>query len=118
MDESEPMYVFENINDILIFAQWVHENFESPEEYEGWFEHSLDSAVPSEVFCTRPQKKVEKMHVCVECKAQFTTKSGLSVHQNVVHTRKLNNAEFWDIIKTTYNDHNEDHNEPNISDTD
>jgi hypothetical protein len=35
MDESEPMYVFENINDILIFAQWVHENFESPEEYEG-----------------------------------------------------------------------------------
>lgn len=118
MDGNEPMYVFESVNDILVFAKWVQENFESPEEYENWFDHSLDSAVPPEIFCTRPQKQQQTMHLCVECKAQFTTKSGLSVHQNVVHTRKLDNAEFWNIIKSTYIDNNEDHNEPNISDTD
>ena len=118
MDENEKRYIFSNLDDILFFAAWVNENFDSTEEYELWFDHSMDQLIPTDIFCTRQRIEKSDMHKCDECKAQFSTKSGLDVHATVVHKRKIDNSKFWDIIENSYNDHKEDHHESDLPDSD
>jgi hypothetical protein len=118
MADDERRYVFSNLNDILFFASWIQDNFESPEEYELWFDHSLDQMVPADVFCKRQRSSKDPIHRCEDCGAQFSTKSGLGVHTTVVHNRKIDNSKFWDIIENSYRRVNEDHNESDIPDTD
>lgn len=118
MGDNDRNYVFASLKDVLFFARWVEENFDSPDEYEMWFVHSLDTLVPPDLFCTRPPRQGQKMHNCNQCSAQFGTKSGLDVHTNVVHNRKVENSQFWDIVRNAYKDHNEDQHESEIPDTD
>lgn len=118
MDGDEKRYVFSNLDDILFFAAWVNENFESTAEYELWFDHSMDQLIPTDLFCTRQKVTKADMHKCAECNAQFSTKAGLDVHTTVVHKRKIDNSKFWDIIENSYNDHKEDHHESDIPDSD
>lgn len=118
MDESEKRYIFSNLDDILFFAAWINENFESTEEYELWFDHSMDQMIPTDIFCTRQRIDKVDMHKCTECKAQFSTKAGLDVHTAVVHKRGIGNSQFWDIIENSYCEHNEGHNEPELPDSD
>lgn len=118
MDGDEQRYVFSNLDDILFFAAWVTENFESTKEYELWFDHSMDQLIPTDLFCTRKQVSKADMYRCSECQAQFSTKAGLDVHTAVVHKRKIDNSKFWDIIENSYPEHKEDHHEPDLSDPD
>jgi hypothetical protein len=117
MENEDRKYVFGSLNDILIFAQWVNDNFKSPSEYEIWFDSSMDSLIPSDILCSRPPKSKKDMFKCDQCDAQFSTKAGLKIHSNVLHKRKEQNDKFWDIVRNSY-DNNEDHNESDISDTD
>jgi hypothetical protein len=116
MENEDRKYVFGSLNDILVFAQWVTDNFTSPNEYETWLDHSMDSLIPLDAFCSRPSKSKKNLFKCEECDAQFSTKAGLSIHTNVLHKRKEQNDKFWDIVRNSYD--NEDHNESDISDTD
>lgn len=118
MENEDRRYVFSNLNDILFFAAWINENFDSTEEYELWFDHSMDQMIPTDIFCTRQKSSKTPIHMCEDCRAQFSTKSGLDVHTTVVHKRKVDNSKFWEIIENSYRDDKEDHNEPNVSDTD
>lgn len=118
MAGDERRYVFSNLDDILFFAAWINENFDSTEEYELWFDHSMDQMIPTDIFCKRQKVTKAKLHNCTECKAQFSTESGLAVHTTVVHKRKIDNSNFWDIIENSYRNTKEDHNESDISDTD
>lgn len=117
MENEDRKYVFGSLNDILVFAKWVQENFTSPSEYEIWFDSSLDSIIPIDAFCSRPVKGKKSLYKCDECEAQFSTKAGLNIHTNVLHKRKEQNDQFWDIVRNSYDD-KEDHNESGISDTD
>jgi hypothetical protein len=118
MDENDKRYVFSNLDDILYFAAWVNENFSSTEEYELWFDHSMEQLIPTDLFCTRQRLPKTDMEKCPECSAQFSTKAGLDVHTTVVHKRKIDNSKFWDIIEHSFNDTQEDHHEPKLPDTD
>lgn len=112
-------YVFNNLEDILVFVQWLHDNFKSTDEYELWFDHSLESVIPPDAFCARPLRSRQTMLRCSECGAQFSTKSGLEVHNKVLHKRKQDNDEFWQIVNNAYTENNEDHkNDTTISDPD
>lgn len=118
MASDDKRYIFSNLDDILFFAAWVNENFDSTEEYELWFDHSMDQLIPTDIFCTRQKVPKSKFHKCEECSAEFSTKSGLDVHSTVVHKRKIDNSKFWDIIENSYKGTKKDHNESDLSDTD
>ena len=127
MENENRKYVFTNLDDILFFANWVNENFSSSEEYEIWFEHSMEEWIPEDAFCDRPSRNKKDPFKCDECSAQFSTKAGLTIHTNVVHKRKEENKKFWDTVENTYTfwdivnnsyGNNEDHDEPDLSDTD
>lgn len=110
--EYEPEYVFNNIEEILKFAQWVKESFNTTEDYNLWFETSLDKVVSPEAFCTRTiPKGTDFLFECERCKAKFSTKAGLDIHMSVLHKdlhKATNDAKFWDIITTSYEEEDED----------
>jgi hypothetical protein len=102
--EDESKYIFFSIEDIFIFVDWVRSRFETPEEYNEWFETSLDYIVPPELFCSRKKPNQSLLFECDQCGAKFSTKAGLDVHDNVLHSKKTGKDEeaFWQIIKTSY----------------
>lgn len=110
--ENENEYVFNNVEEIIMFAHWVQTNFDSIEDYSVWFEKSLDQVVSPNVFCTRTvPKSTEYLFTCEKCKAKFSTKSGLEIHTSVLHKdlhKSTNDAKFWDIITTAYEEEDED----------
>lgn len=122
--EHDPEYVFNNIEEIILFVEWVRKNFDTPDDYSVWFENSLDKVVSPEVFCTRTFRNSEFLFSCKKCKAKFSTKAGLEVHTSVLHKdlqKTTTEAEFWDIIKTSYEEEDEDqqgHDTDDLSDTD
>jgi hypothetical protein len=125
--EDDAEYRFHNIEDIIIFVQWLQENFSDPGDYAEWFEVSIDDIIPPEVFCTRSVKQEELLHSCPQCKAKFSTTAGLDIHISVLHkgfVRKSDkvDSEFWDIITNSFDElNNEDqdaNDEDSIPDTD
>ena len=112
--ENEPQYTFFKIEDIIVFVDWVKANFESTEEYNDWFEFSLDEEVPYDLFCKRQPKKAELLHECLHCGAKFSTVAGLNVHNKVLHKNKMED-DFWKIINESYN---KEPHETELPDTD
>jgi len=109
----ENEYIFYNINDILIFVDWLRNNFQSADEYSEWFDSSLETYVPSSVFCTRKGTNSKEVHQCQECDAKFFTAAGLDVHNNVLHKKDSTLNAFWEIINNEYKKENHDHELPN-----
>lgn len=118
MEKRNNKYVFDSVEDIIVFVKWINDNFHSPQEYTLWFNHSMESMIPEDVFCTRKPKTPQALHKCRDCDAQFSTSGGLEVHEKVVHSRKIENDKFWEIVKEINDTQNEDHNAPDLSDTD
>lgn len=110
--DHDPEYIFNNIEEILKFAQWVSDNFDNTEDYSIWFENSLDIVVSPEAFCTRTVPRgTDYLHVCGKCNAKFSTKAGLDIHTSVLHKdlhKVTTDAKFWDIITTSYEEEDED----------
>lgn len=115
--DDESKYVFFSIEDIFIFVDWVRSRFETTEDYNEWFEKSLDYIVPPELFCSRKKSNQALLFECTNCGAKFSTKAGLDVHDNVLHSKKRGKDEedFWAIIKTSYKKEN---HETDIPDSD
>ncbi len=119
--DHESEYVFHSIEDILIFVQWIKDNFEDTNDYENWFDNSMDMFIPSEVACTRTTKNEHFYFACSKCKAKFSTEAGLKVHDSVLHRgikKTAEDEEFWKIINEGYKEENDEHEQDSVSDTD
>lgn len=110
--EHDPEYVFRNIEEILIFVQWIKDNFDNLDDYETWFDVSIDYVVPPEIICTRNTKSSNVYYSCPKCQAKFSTKAGLDVHDTVLHKgiiKSERDKEFWDIINASYKEESDEH---------
>lgn len=119
--DHESEYVFHSIEDIIVFVQWIKDNFDNVDDYESWFGTSIDDMIPPDVICTRVQRLEPLYFPCSKCKAKFSTEAGLKVHESILHRGVKNteeDEEFWKIINEGYKEENDDHEQDSISDTD
>jgi hypothetical protein len=126
MDDDEPSYMFSSLNDLLHFVKWLTENFDNPKDFEEaldsisaddslGFEEALDLVLRVSPDCTRSKGKEREFFECPDCGAIFATPSGLNIHCSVIHSdneelsdRIKQDDEFWDIVKNSYTDHQEE----------
>ena len=128
---DEPAYMFSSLNDLLHFVKWLTDNFDTPEDFEVALssisaddDTDLQDAlglVLGVSYCTRQPASTDDGYLeCEECGGIFATESGLRIHQTVLHAEAINkekNDEFWNIIKNSYENHNEGNND-NLHNTD
>lgn len=129
MDDDEPSYMFDSLNDLLHFVKWLVEHFEDPQDFEDIlstistddsleFEEALDLILRHPSYCTRTRHDQQEFFECADCGAIFATPSGLNIHTAVIHADKevefeqiKKDDEFWDIINNSYTENKEDIND-------
>lgn len=122
-DEDQPEYSyaimmgFSDIEDLIEFVEWVNLNFDSPEGLREWFYTAMDHYESSH--CTRPHRPAtnpDAYFTCTHCSATFTTSAGLELHNKVTHNNMEFSDDFWNIIKNSFKDHKETHDDLSGSD--
>jgi hypothetical protein len=123
VEPDEPTYMFNSLQDLIHFVEWLTENFEDPKDFEEGlagitvdsddvdFEEMLELVLYN-LECTRSPRQAEVVFECAHCGAIFMTSSGLYIHQAVLHSNdeafeQNRDSEFWSIIENSFNNHQE-----------